>query len=245
MGQVLIFTSGKGGVGKTTLAANLAYCLANYDRKVALVDLDIGLRNLDLVMGIEHRIVYHLGDVIRGICRLKQALIKDARNSNLYFLPGILSWDKELPLDGLDAVINQLKTEFDYVVVDGPAGMETGFQNALNIADEVFLIVNPEICSIRDASQIKDYIDRNYGLPMRLLVNRTRKSIINNRHFLPTKDIEDMLMLNAFGELPNDEQIVGYINKGEFFVEKPLALSKAVRKICVKILSENGECLLC
>ena len=245
MGQVLVFTSGKGGVGKTTLAANLAFCLAANNRKVALVDLDVGLRNLDIIMGVEHKIVYHIGDVLQGVCRLKQALIKDTRNNNLMFLPGILSWDYSLSFQALSELIGQLKNDFDFIIIDGPAGMDTGFQYAMHLADEVFLVVNPEICSIRDASQVKEHIDKEYDLPIRLIVNRTRKAFFSGKHFLTTKDIEDMLILNAFGELPNDEQIVCYINKGDFFAKKNLPISRALERICIKIIQENREYELC
>lgn len=245
MGQVLVFTSGKGGVGKTTLAANLAFCLASHNQKVLLVDLDIGLRNLDIVMGVEHKIVYHIGDVINGICRLKQALIKDYRNQNLFFLPGILSWDSAFSSEGYDELIVQLKKEYDYIIVDGPAGLEKGFQYSLHLADEVFLVVNPEICSIRDASQVKDYVDKNYHLPIRLIINRTRKNIFINKNFLSTKDIEDILLLNAYGEFPNDEQIICFLNKGDLFIEKKSSITRAMEQVSAKIITEKREYQLC
>ncbi len=245
MGQVLVFTSGKGGVGKTTIAANLAYCLALQNRKVALVDFDVGLRNLDIVMGVEHKVVYHIGDVLHGICRLKQALIKDNRCNNLFFLPGILGTGDELDLDGVDDIIHQLREDFDFVILDSPAGMESGFKSALKNADEVYLIVNPEMCSVRDASRVIDYVMNTNQLPIRLIINRSRKYFLSKKHYFSTKDIEDMLLLDAFGEIPNDDQIVYFINKGDFVVEHSLLMSKAFQFIGKKIIKLNGEPQLC
>lgn len=242
MGRVLAFTSGKGGVGKTTIAANVAFGLAAKNRKVALVDLDIGLRNLDLVMGLENKVVYHIGDVLQGICRLKQALIKDVRCSNLAFLPGIIQDCDTITSDGVDEVITQLKREFDYVIIDSPAGLESGFKYALRCADEVFLVVNPEICSIRDAALVKEHILSFYNKHVHLIVNRTRKRNFLQKHYFSTEDIEEMLMLEAIGELPNDEQIIYYINKGEILTDKRLPISKAIGEICNHIIEWDGEC---
>ncbi len=244
MGQVLIFTSGKGGVGKTTIAANVAFCLAMKNRKVALVDLDLGLRNLDLVMGLENKVVYHLGDVLSGTCRLKQALIKDFRCMNLSFLPGIIN-DNKADLNGLYDIIQQLKKDYDYVVLDSPAGLESGFQFGVLSADQVYLVVNPEICSIRDAFHVKEHILLHHHLPIRLIVNRTRKNALLSKHFFTTQDIEEMLSIESFGEIPNDEQIVYFINKGDLLMDKRLSVSRAIERIGSKIIEMDGEMQLC
>lgn len=239
MGQVLLFTSGKGGVGKTTIAANLAYSLALQNKRVVLLDLDIGLRNLDIVMGLEQKVVYHLGDVLCGVCRLKQALIKDYRTHFLTFLPGVPEVDEEFTLDGLRDILVELKRDYEFVIIDGPAGLEDNLKSILSCVDEVLLVVNPEMCSIRDADQIKNFIDKNFSLPIHLVINKVRRKLIFRSDYFETEDIENMLLLNACGSIPNDRNVICFINRGEFLVGNSLTVGRAIEQMAKNILSGN------
>jgi len=241
MSCVLMFTSGKGGVGKTTLAANLAFGIALQNKKIIILDLDLGLRNLDILMGVEHKVVYDIADVINGTCRLRQAIIRDSKNPNLYFLPGTLQQENSLSSSGVQTIIEQLKYDFDYIIIDGPAGMDYGFQLGVHLADEIILVVNPEMCSIRDASQMKHHILSRYNAKIRLIVNRTRRFAFQKRHYIQTRDIEEMLMLPVYGEVPNDERLISFINKGEFFANKNIPISRAIIQLSNKIVLNNGE----
>lgn len=216
MGEVVVVTSGKGGVGKTTATANIGTALAMLGNKVALVDTDIGLRKLDLVLGLENRIVFHLVDVTSGNCRLKQALIRDKRVEGLYFLPAAQTRDKTAvsPQQMRDLCL-ELKQEFDYVLIDCPAGIEQGFKNAIAGADSALVVTNPEISSVRDADRIIGLLEAAEITNSRLIVNRIRSRMVKRGDMLDVNDILDNLRIDLIGVVPEDESVLISTNKGE------------------------------
>ena len=193
MGEVIVITSGKGGVGKTTTTANLGAALALRGKKVALVDTDIGLRNLDVVMGLENRIVYDIVDVVEGNCKLRQALIKDKRFADLFLLPAAQTRDKSaVDEKQMQSLVNQLKEEFDFILIDCPAGIEQGFKNAIAGADRAIVITNAEISSIRDADRIIGLLEASEIKNPELIINRLRPEMVKKGEMM---DVEDILGL--------------------------------------------------
>ncbi|MBO7668689.1 MAG: septum site-determining protein MinD [Firmicutes bacterium] len=216
MGKVIVITSGKGGVGKTTSTANIGTALAMLGHKVALLDTDIGLRNLDVIMGLENRIVYDLVDAVRGNCRLKQALIKDKRLDNLYLLPAAQTKDKTaVSNDQMAELCEKLKEEFDYVVIDCPAGIEHGFKNAIAGADEAVVVTTPEVSAVRDADRIIGLLEAAGLESPRLIVNRIRNNMVKSGDMMSTDDILDILAVELLGVVPDDDAIVISSNRGE------------------------------
>jgi septum site-determining protein MinD len=214
MGRAIVITSGKGGVGKTTAAANLGTALAQLGKSVVLVDADIGLRNLDVVMGLENRIVYHVVDVIRGKCTAAKALIKDRRMDNLWLLPASQTDDKDaLTPDDMKKLICELKANHDYVVIDCPAGIEQGFKNAIAGADEAIVVATPEVSSIRDADRVIGLLAAS-SIPARLIVNRISPHLVKRGDMLSQADVIEILALEMLGTVPLDEHIVATTNKG-------------------------------
>jgi septum site-determining protein MinD len=218
MGQVIVVTSGKGGVGKTTTTANLGTALAQLGNKVVLLDADIGLRNLDVVMGLENRIVYDLVDVIEGNARLKQALIKDKRIDTLYLLAAAQTREKkDVKPQQMRELTEQLAREFDYVVLDCPAGIEDGFKNAIAGAQKAIIVCNPEVSSVRDADRVIGLWDaqpENKG-PAMLIVNRVRPKMVARGDMLDIDDMLEMLAVDLLGIVPEDEHIIVSTNRGE------------------------------
>jgi len=218
MGQVIVVTSGKGGVGKTTTTANLGTALAQLGNKVVMVDADIGLRNLDVVMGLENRIVYDLVDVIEGHARLKQALIKDKRIDNLYLLAAAQTREKkDVSPKQMQELTEQLAREFDFVVLDCPAGIEDGFKNAIAGAQKAIIVCNPEVSSVRDADRVIglwDAKDEN-KTPAMLIVNRVRPKMVQRGDMLEIDDMLEMLAVDLLGIVPEDEHIIVSTNRGE------------------------------
>ncbi|MDM8521496.1 septum site-determining protein MinD [Anaerolineales bacterium HSG6] len=212
---VITVTSGKGGVGKTTATANLSIALALRGQKVVAIDADIGLRNLDVVMGLENRIVYDLVDVVEGACRIRQAMIRDKRVSELYLIPAAQSRDKNAvsPEDMID-LVNQLRPDFDFIFVDSPAGIERGFQNAIAPADRVLVITTPEVSAVRDADRIIGLIEAEEKGPSDLIVNRLRLDMVKRGDMLHTDDVIDVLAINMIGVVPDDEAIITSTNRG-------------------------------
>lgn len=215
-GRVITITSGKGGVGKTTTTANLGTALAMRGGKVVVVDADIGLRNLDVVMGLENRIVYDLVDVVKGEARVHQALIKDKRLPELRLLPAAQTRDKDAvsPEEMID-LTNQLRQEFDFILVDCPAGIERGFRNAIAGADEVLIVTTPEVSAVRDADRIVGLVEAAEKGPPRLIINRLKARLVSRGEMLSAEDVVDTLRIDLVGVVPEDEIIVTSTNRGE------------------------------
>lgn len=221
MSEVIVITSGKGGVGKTTTTANVGTGLAKLDKKVVLIDTDIGLRNLDVVMGLENRIVYNLVDVIEGNCRIAQALIKDKRYPNLYLLPSAQIKDKTaVSPEQMQKLTEQLREDFDYILLDCPAGIEQGFKNAIAGADRALVVTTPEVSAIRDADRIIGLLEANDVKKTDLIVNRIRTDMVKRGDMMSIDDVVDILAINLIGAVPDDEQIVISTNQGEPLVDR-------------------------
>ena len=240
MGEVIVITSGKGGVGKTTTTANVGTGLAQLDKKVVLIDTDIGLRNLDVVMGLENRIVYNLVDVIEGNCRIKQALIKDKKYPNLFLLPSAQTRDKSsVNPEQMKKLIEDLREDFDYILLDCPAGIEQGFQNAIAGAERALVVTTPEVSAIRDADRIIGLLEANEIGKTELIVNRLRMDMVKRGDMMSVKDVCEILAINLIGAVPDDEQIVISTNQGEPLVGADCLAGKAYQNICHRILGEE------
>ena len=235
--RVIVVTSGKGGVGKTTTTANIGAALADKGHKVLLIDTDIGLRNLDVVMGLENRIVYDLIDVIEGRCRVSQALIKDKRCPNLVLLPAAQIRDKnDVNTDQMKELIFSLKESFDYILIDCPAGIEQGFKNAIAAADEAIVVTTPEVSATRDADRIIGLLEAAGIKSPRIVVNRLRIDMVKEKNMLSVEDILDILAVKLLGVVPDDETVVISTNKGEPLVYKGDSLAaKAFKNIASRI----------
>ena len=235
--RVIVITSGKGGVGKTTTTANIGAALADKGHKVLLIDTDIGLRNLDVVMGLENRIVYDLIDVIEGRCRISQALIKDKRCQNLVLLPAAQIRDKnDVNTDQMQDLIFSLKESFDYILIDCPAGIEQGFKNAIVAADEAIVVTTPEVSATRDADRIIGLLEAAGIKNPRLVINRLRMDMVKDKNMLSVEDILDILAIKLLGVVPDDENVVISTNKGEPLVYKGDSLAaKAFKNIASRI----------
>ena len=241
MGEVIVITSGKGGVGKTTTSANIGTGLAVLGKKVAMVDADIGLRNLDVIMGLENRIVYDLIDVVEGNCRLKQALIKDKRYPNLFLLPAAQTKDKDaVSTEQMKKLCDDLREEFDYVILDCPAGIEHGFRNAVAGADRAVVVTTPEVSAVRDADRIIGLLEASELRSPSLILNRIRPDMVKRGDMMALDDVTDILAIDVLGVVPDDESIVISSNRGEPCVldEKSLA-GQAFRNISRRLTGES------
>lgn len=213
--QVVTITSGKGGVGKTTTVANLGVGLALLGKRVVCIDADIGLRNLDVVMGLENRIVYDLVDVIEGHCRLRQAMIKDKRLSELYLLPAAQTRDKtSVSAQDMVSLCEQMKGDFDYILIDCPAGIEQGFRNAVAPADTVMIVTTPEVSAVRDADRVIGLVEAAEKETPQLVINRVRPDMIDRGDMLSTVDVIEVLAIDLIGIVPDDEEIIVSTNRG-------------------------------
>lgn len=240
MGEVIVITSGKGGVGKTTTTANIGTGLAKLNKKVVLIDTDIGLRNLDVVMGLENRIVYNLVDVIEGNCRPKQAMIKDKRYSNLFLLPSAQTRDKtSVKPEQMKELVDSLREEFDYVLLDCPAGIEQGFKNAIAGADRALIVTTPEVSAIRDADRIIGLLEAAEVHKIDLIVNRIRMDMVKRGDMMSVEDVLDILAVDLIGVVPDDEAIVIATNEGEPLVGKDSRAGRAYENICRRVLGEE------
>jgi septum site-determining protein MinD len=238
---VITITSGKGGVGKTTATANLSAALAMKGKKVVAIDADIGLRNLDVVMGLENRIVYDLVNVVEGSCRLRQALIKDKRIENLYMIPAAQSRDKSAirPQDMID-VCDQLRPEFDFILIDSPAGIEQGFRNAIAPADRICIITTPEVSAVRDADRVVGLIEAEGKGPASLILNRLRPRMIQRGDMLDTADVLDVLAIDLLGIVPEDDAIIVSTNRGiPVVMENTSRAAQAFCNIAARLLGED------
>ena len=241
MGEVIVVTSGKGGVGKTTATANIGTGFALQGKKVVLIDSDIGLRNLDVVMGLENRIVYDLVDVTEGVCRLKQALIRDKRYETLYLLPAAQTRNKNaVSPEQMKQLCQDLRQDFDFVIIDCPAGIEQGFQNAIAGADRALVVITPEVSSVRDADRIIGLLESEGKSQPKLIVNRIRPHMVKKGDMMDIDDIIDILAIDLIGIIPEDEYIVVSTNRGEPAVVNPVSpAGKAYKNIVRRLLGEN------
>ena len=240
MSEVIVITSGKGGVGKTTTTANVGTGRAMEGKKVVLIDTDIGLRNLDVVMGLENRIVYNLVDVIEGNCRIKQALIKDKRNPTLYLLPSAQTRDKTaVSPEEMAKLTEELKDEFDYILLDCPAGIEQGFKNAIAGADRAIVVTTPEVSAVRDADRIIGLLDANEIKKTELVVNRLRTDMVKRGDMMSSQDVVEILSVDLLGVVPDDENIVVSTNQGEPLVGSKCLAGQAYKNICDRIMGEE------
>ncbi|MFC7440839.1 septum site-determining protein MinD [Laceyella putida] len=240
MGESIVVTSGKGGVGKSTTSVNIGTALALTGKKVCLVDTDIGLRNLDVLMGLENRIIYDLVDVIEKTCRIEQALIKDKRCEELYLLPAAQTKDKTaVTSNQLRWLVAELKEQFDYVIIDCPAGIENGFKNAVCGADQAIVVTTPENAAIRDADRVIGLLEKEEIAPPKLIINRMRKQMVRDGGMMDVDEVVAVLAIDLLGVVPDDEQVIRSGNLGEpiTFENKNLA-AKAYRNIARRIQGE-------
>ena len=241
MSEVIVITSGKGGVGKTTTTANVGTGLAMLNKKVIMIDTDIGLRNLDVVMGLENRIVYNLVDVVEGNCRLNQALIKHKKYSNLCLLPSAQTRDKDsVSPEQMKALIDELRENFDYVLLDCPAGIEQGFKNAIAGATKAIVVTTPEVSSIRDADRIIGLLEKDGIEPIYLLVNKLRPELIRRGDMMSSEDVVDILGTEIIGCVNDDINVVIATNRGEAVVDLNTVSGKSITKIAEKLCGVRG-----
>jgi len=238
-GRVITITSGKGGVGKTTTTANLAVALASLGKQVICIDADIGLRNLDLILGLENRIVYDLIDVVEGRCKLRQAMIRHTKLPDLWLIPAAQTRDKTAisPAQMVN-IVKELRAEFQFVLIDSPAGIERGFRNALAPADEVLVVTNPEVSAVRDADRIIGLVEADERrLPMRLIINRVKPEMIRRGEMLSADDVIDILSIKLIGIVPDDEDVLIAGNRG---VPDPNSKAgQAFRNIARRLMGED------
>ncbi len=241
MHNVIVITSGKGGVGKTTTVANLGTGLAKEGKRVVMIDTDIGLRNLDVVLGLENRIVYDLVDAVEGTCKVKQALIKDKRYEGLYLLPAAQTRDKmAVSPELMKKIIAELEADFDYIIIDCPAGIEQGFKNAIAGAKSAIVVTVPEVSAVRDADRIIGLLSANGIEDCQLLVNRFRPDLVKKGDMLALDDTLDILGIELIGVVPEDERVLKSSNLGEPVITDDKAVSgKAYRNITKRILGEK------
>ncbi len=214
-GKVVTISSGKGGVGKTTATANLGISLASLGKKVVVIDADIGLRNLDVIMGLENRIVYDLVDIVEGRSKLRQAMIKHKKFDDLFLIPAAQTRDKmAVSPEDMVKLTNELREDFDYVLIDSPAGIERGFRNALEPADEVLIVTNPEVSAVRDADRIIGLIEAADKGPGKLIINRLKTDLVKKGEMLSSEDVFDILGLTIIGIIPEDELVLSASNSG-------------------------------
>lgn len=242
MSEAIVVTSGKGGVGKTTTTANIGTALAQLGKKVCMIDTDIGLRNLDLVMGLENRIIFDLVDVVEGNCKLHQAMIKDKRFDDLlYLLPAAQTKDKSaVTTEQMKKLVDELKVDFDIVLIDCPAGIEQGFKNAVVGADKAIVVTTPEISSIRDADRVIGLLERENLTATYLVINRIRPHMTQSGDMLDVEDVVSMLSVDPIGYVPDDEEVIKHLN-----LREPVAMNHeakagiAYRNIARRMLGDS------
>ena len=220
--RVITVTSGKGGVGKTTMVGNLGVALAMRRQRVVVIDADVGLRNLDMMLGLENRVVYDLVDVIEGRCRLRQALVRDKRLAELFLLPAAQTRDKSaVQPDDMVRVCDGLREQYDIILIDSPAGIEQGFRYAVAPADEILIVTNPEVAAVRDADRVVGLIEAEEKGPPRLIINRLRPNMVQRGEMLNVADVVELLAIDLVGIVPEDEAILVTTNRG-----RPLTFSQ-------------------
>ena len=239
--KVLTLSSGKGGVGKTTAVANIAVALASFGQRVVCVDADIGLRNLDVVMGLENRIVYDLVDVVEGRCRLRQAMIRDKRLPELYLIPAAQTRDKSAvsPSDMM-RLAAELRPECDWVLIDSPAGIERGFRNAIAGADQVLVVTNPEVSAVRDADRVIGILEAEGKGPPMLVINRLNLAMVKRGDMLSVEDVLDLLAVRLVGIVPEDESVIVASNRGQpIAVDGRTKAGLAFQSIARRLMGED------
>ncbi len=243
MSEVIVITSGKGGVGKTTTTANIGAALALLGKKIAMIDTDIGLRNLDVIMGVENRIVYDLVDVAENKCPYTKALVRDKRFESLFLLPAAQSRDKSaVTVTQMKHIVRQMKDDFDYILIDCPAGIEQGFKNAIAAAEKAIVVAMPEVSSVRDADRIIGLLEKSDIQDIKLVINKLRPKMVKNGNMLSIEDMLDILAVDLLGVVPDDEEIIVGANKGEYVAsyEKSMA-GQAYRNIAKRLGGEEVE----
>jgi len=240
-GTVITITSGKGGVGKTTATANLGVALAMLSQRVVTIDADIGLRNLDVVMGLENRIVYDLVDAVEGHCRLRQALIRDKRLSELYLLPAAQTRDKTaVNPEQMIELCDQLRPEFDFILIDSPAGIERGYRNAVAPADRVIIVTTPEVSAVRDADRIVGLVEAEEKGPANLVINRVNPDMIRHGQMLSTEDVVELLAIDLLGIVPEDREVIIATNRGvPVTLDGKAPSGQAFRNIAGRLLGQD------
>ncbi|MBL1177464.1 septum site-determining protein MinD [Pantanalinema sp. GBBB05] len=244
MNRIIVITSGKGGVGKTTTTANLGMALARRGRKVVVIDADFGLRNLDLLLGLENRVVYTAVDVLAGQCRLEQALVKDKRHANLALLPAAQNRTKDaVKPDQMRKLVTVLSRAYNYVLVDCPAGIEMGFQNAISAAQEALIVTTPEIAAVRDADRVIGLLEANNIKKINLIVNRLRPAMVQVNDMMSVEDVQEILAIPLIGIVPDDERVIVSTNRGEPLVlsEEPSMAGTAFDHIARRLEGETIE----
>ena len=243
MSEIIVITSGKGGVGKTTTTANIGAALALLGKKVAMIDTDIGLRNLDVIMGVENRIVYDLVDVAENKCPYTKALVRDKRFDGLFLLPAAQSRDKSaVTTTQMKHIVRQMEESFDYILIDCPAGIEQGFRNAVAAAKKAIVVAMPEVSSVRDADRIIGLLEKHDIKDIKLVINKLRPKMVKNGSMLSIEDILDILAIDLLGVVPDDEEIIVAANKGEYVsaCEKSQA-GQAYRNVARRLGGEDVE----
>ena len=246
MTRIIVVTSGKGGVGKTTVTANLGMALAKMGRQVALVDADFGLRNLDLLLGLENRIVYTAIEVLARECRLEQALVKDKRQPNLVLLPAAQNRTKDaVSPDQMKLLVNALAQKYQYVLLDSPAGIEMGFKNAIAPAKEALIVTTPEIASVRDADRVVGLLEAQGIKRIHLIINRIRPAMVRVNDMMSVQDVQELLSIPLIGIIPDDERVIASTNRGEPLVlaENPSIAATAFEHIARRLEGETIEFL--
>jgi septum site-determining protein MinD len=237
MGEAIVFTSGKGGVGKTTTIANIGAGLSQLDKKVVMLDTDMGLRNLDVVMGLEDRITYNLMDVLSNQCRLNQAIIKDKRYPNLFIIPASLSQKKLSDYEErFGILIEQLKREFDYCLIDCPAGIDEGFRFAISAADKAIIVTTPHISAVRDAGRVVYLLESRQFYNMELLINETNDRMMRRHDMISSREIEDIIGIGCIGCVPDDSKVIVSQNRGIPVISMHTPAGRAYRQIARKLL---------
>ncbi len=243
MTRIVVITSGKGGVGKTTCTANLGMALAQRNQRVAVVDADFGLRNLDLLLGLENRIVYTALDVLAGDCRMDQALVKDKRQPNLALLPAAQNRSKEaITPDQMVELVSKMEGEGqDFILIDSPAGIEMGFKNAIAAAKEAVIVTTPEISAVRDADRVIGLLEANDIKNARLIVNRLKPAMVQEDQMMSVQDVQDILAIPLLGVIPDDERVIVSTNRGEPLVlaQKISLAGLAFNNVARRLLGEN------